>query len=278
MNTQIDVFTTDNQPSKELFIYECGYEQCKPRDPYQYEQIDYYLIHYILSGEGLFFINGEVHKLKKGDGFLIPPNTDNNYYPIVDNPWCYRWIGINGNEASKFLNLCGFSNSNFIFNYTEDNFVETCFKNILESCHSDEYFKALGNLYLFLNKLITKNNNNNISTVPSTASERYVSLFVDYVHNNYDKDISISHISNHLNINRSHLFKLFKNHMNISPQQYLINYKLNKACDLLRKSSYSISEISYLTGFNSPSYFSRIFSKHINKSPMDYRNMFIKHL
>ncbi|ATD55755.1 AraC family transcriptional regulator [Clostridium chauvoei] len=274
MNTQIQVFTTDKQASKELYIYECGYEECKPRIPYQYEQIDYYLIHYVLSGEGLFFINGEVYKLKKGDGFLIPPHTDNNYYPDTNNPWCYRWIGINGSEVSKILKSCGFNNSNFTFNYTDDNFVNNCFKNILDGCNNDQYFQALGNLYLFFNQLILKNNN--LSALAPNSYEKYISLFVDYIRDNYHQNISISDISNHLNINRSHLFKLIKKHMNISPQEYLINYRLNKACDLLRKSSYSISEISYLVGFNSPSYFSKIFSKYFNKSPMEYRSMFIK--
>lgn len=271
----IDIFTTEKRPSKELFIYECGYEQCKPRDPYQYEQIDYYLIHYIISGEGLFFMNNEVYKLKKGDGFLIRPNTDNNYYPIADNPWTYRWIGINGTEVSRLLDLCGFDDSTFTFNYSENNFMDTCFKNILDSCNKGQDFDSLGNLYLFFNKLICKNDKKTTDAV--TVAGNYITLFVDYIHNNYSNDISISEIADHLNINRSHLFKLFRHNMNMSPQNYLINYRLNKACELLRKSSYSISEISYLIGFNSPSYFSKIFSKYKKKSPIDYRKMFIKH-
>lgn len=274
MKNIFDIFSTDKRPSKELFIYECGYEQCKPRDPYQYEQIDYYLIHYILSGEGLFFMNNQVYKLKKGDGFLIPPHTDNNYYPIPDNPWSYRWIGINGTEASRLLNLCGFNSSKFIFNYTEDDFIENCFKNILDSCNNGQDFQALGNLYLFLNKLIIKNDKN--SNISITSAANYITLFINDIHNNYNKNISISDIASDININRSHLFKLFKKHMNMSPQQYFINYRLNKACELLRKSSYSISEIGYLVGFNSPSYFSKIFSKYKDISPIEYRKMFIK--
>ena len=61
-----------------------------------------------------------------------------------------------------------------------------------------------------------------------------------------------------------------------TPQQYLIEYKLKKACDLLRKSSYSVSEISSLSGFSSQSYFSKIFKKNINMTPLEYRDLFIK--
>lgn len=78
---KIGIFSTDLKPSTELYIFECGFEHCTPRDPYQYEQIDYYLIHYIIKGEGSFFIKDKVYTLKSGDGFVIPPGTDSNYYP-----------------------------------------------------------------------------------------------------------------------------------------------------------------------------------------------------
>lgn len=39
---KIGIFSTDLKPSSELYIFECGFEYCEPRDPYQYEHIDYY--------------------------------------------------------------------------------------------------------------------------------------------------------------------------------------------------------------------------------------------
>lgn len=55
MKDKVGIFSTNIKTSGELYIYECGYEYCSPREPYLYEQIDYYLLHYILEGEGLFF-------------------------------------------------------------------------------------------------------------------------------------------------------------------------------------------------------------------------------
>lgn len=271
---KIGIFSTDLKPSNELYIFECGYEYCEPREPYQYEQIDYYLIHYILKGEGLFFIDGKCHHLKAGDGFFIPPNTDNNYYPLEHDPWVYRWIGINGIKAKELLSLCGFKNNNYIYNYTKDDKLDNCFRNIYESCSENKLYKALGYLYQTLSILMCESYNDNLKQI--STSESYVQKAIDYINYNYTKKISVFDVSSYLNIDRSYFYKIFKSSMMITPQQYIIEYKIQKSCDLLRKSSYSIIEISNLIGFSSQSYFTKIFRKTLNMTPTEYRNLFIK--
>lgn len=272
--SKIGIFSTDLKPSNELYIFECGFEHCTHREPYQYEQIDYYLIHYITEGEGIFFIKDQVHHLKVGDGFIIPPFTDNNYYPCQDNPWVYKWIGINGSKAKDLLNSCGFLlNDNYIFNYSKDNTLSYLFESIYNSCSSNKLFEALGYLYQTLSKLMCENTS---SSIEDTSTKGYLELSIEFIEKNYTKNISVSDISNYLNIDRSHFYKIFKLHMMSTPQQFIIEYKLKKACDLLRKSSYSISEISLLSGFSSQSYFSKVFKKNINLTPLEYRNLFIR--
>lgn len=271
---KIGIFSTELKPSNELYIFECGFEHCAPREPYQYEQIDYYLIHYILEGEGLFFINGECHHLKAGDGFMIPPNTDNNYYPLTDNPWVYRWIGINGIKAKEMLSLCGFTDANYIFHYDKDDKLDTYFKKIYECCCENYLYKALGYLYQTLSLLIVDSTHTNLQNAPQY--QEYITKSIDYIKRNYEKNITVSDVSSYLNINRSYFYKIFKESMMITPQEYIIEYKINKACELLRKSSYSINEISDLIGFSSQSYFSKIFRKNLNMTPIEYRKMFIK--
>ena len=61
-----------------------------------------------------------------------------------------------------------------------------------------------------------------------------------------------------------------------TPQQYIIEFRIKKACSLLRKSSYSISRISDLVGFSSQAYFSKVFKKTLNITPFEYRKTFIK--
>lgn len=271
---KIGIFSTELKPSNELYIFECGYEHCAPREPYQYEQIDYYLIHYILKGEGLFFMDGKCHHLKAGDGFFIPPNTDNNYYPLENDPWVYRWIGINGFKAKELLSICGFKNDNYIFHYSKDDKLDNYFKMIYESCSENKLYKALGYLYQTLSLLMEDHYESELTNVP--PYQEYVSKAIGFIKNNYNKNITVSDVSDYLNIDRSYFYKIFKLSMMITPQQYIIEYKIEKSCALLRKSSYSIKEISDLIGFSSQSYFSKIFKRTLNMAPIEYRKMFIK--
>lgn len=271
---KIGIFSTDLKPSNELYIFECGFEHCTPRDPYQYEQIDYYLIHYIIEGEGSFFIKDEVYNLKVGDGFIIPPRTDNNYYPSNENPWSYRWIGINGSKAKELLSSCGFLDENFIFNYSKDDKLNNLFENVYLSCSNNNLLEGLGYLYQILSILI--NDHSTSFNKTTSQSESYISKSISFIEKNYGDNISVSDISSYLNIDRSYFYKIFKLHMMITPQQYIIEYKLKKSCDLLRKSSYSVNDISNLCGFSSQSYFSKIFKKNLNMTPLEYRCLFIK--
>lgn len=275
MFDSIGIFQTDEKTGEELYIYECGFEDVKPRDPYQYEQIDYYLLHYVISGEGLFFINNDVHKLGAGDLFLIPPNTDNNYYPLIGNPWSYRWVGFKGTKCGELLQKCGFGPDKYTLSYTKDRAVETLFAEIYNKCTKGRLHAGLGNLYILFNTLMVEHENEMRYSFSDT--EKYVKRALDIIHERYiQPDLTVAAVAEAINVDRTYLFKLFKAYVNYSPQQYIIHYRINKACELLRKSSFSISEISELTGFNAPSHFSKIFTKHKTLSPAAYRRQFIK--
>lgn len=270
----MDILKTDARPSKELFIYECGYEYCAAAKPFEYVQINYYLLHYIIGGEGYFIMDGIKHHLKKGDGFFIPPYKDNNYYPDSNNPWVYRWVGFNGTECKKLLEMSGFYDGNYTFAHDFEDGLNDSFLNIYRSFKKEDYFSSLGFLYQVFGKLIKeyKDESNKLCN----PNEIYTAKAVEFIEENYNKDISIAQISKSLNIDRSHFFKCFRDVMNISPQQYLINFRLGKAQDLLRKSGFSISTISSLVGFSSPEYFSKIFKNHVGITPVEFRGKYLK--
>jgi AraC-like DNA-binding protein len=271
---KVDILKTSVRPSKEMFIYECGYEYCASIKPFEYKHINYYLIHYIIDGEGYFIIDGVKHHLKKGDGFFIPPYKDNHYYPDPDNPWVYRWVGFNGTECKKLLKMSGFYDGNYTFTYDLEKGLNENFLDIYLSFKNGDYFSSLGFLYQGFGKLIKKYED--ISNKLINPKEVYVDKAIEFIEENYNKQITVAQISKTLNIDRSHFFKCFRDVMNINPQQYLINYRLSKSQDLLRKSSFSISTISSLVGFSSPEYYSRIFKKHVGITPIEFRGKYIK--
>ena len=95
-----------------------------------------------------------------------------------------------------------------------------------------------------------------------------------YLHENYDKDISLEQLSSEFHINRTKINSLFNHFTGKSAIDYLINYRLRLACLILRDTTVSVKETAYRTGFHDLTHFGRLFKKNMNYTPSQYRNKF----
>lgn len=84
-------------------------------------------------------------------------------------------------------------------------------------------------------------------------------------------DMNVELLGKHLGMSRVQLYRKSKALTNFAPNELLRNMRLKKAAMLLEQSEQTISEISYNTGFNSPSYFTRCFKDYYKESPAEYR-------
>ena len=107
-------------------------------------------------------------------------------------------------------------------------------------------------------------------------SEVLYQNLLHYIHLHYFQDISIAQMAEENNIDRTYIFKLFKKYQHTSPSQYLLEYRLDKACMLLMKTSLSITDISFAVGFQNAPYFSRQFVRYKGMTPSAYRKQFLK--
>lgn len=105
----------------------------------------------------------------------------------------------------------------------------------------------------------------------SSSDEVFMSQFVALLESTYaDSDISVEKLSQNLNISRVHLYRKIKEISGITPVDYLRNFRLGKAVELLGIHRYSVGEVAYQTGFSSPAYFSKCFRDVFNMSPSEY--------
>ena len=84
--------------------------------------------------------------------------------------------------------------------------------------------------------------------------------------------ITLSDMADHFHISTGHLCRLFKAMTNMSPIDYLNYFRINKSARLLRDTDASISAIAGQTGFNTISYFNRMFRRYMHMTPKEYRN------
>lgn len=92
--------------SKELHLISCGWEKCTPEQSYGPGVRRYYTIHFVLSGQGYFYMNNRKYTLKAGQCFFIPPMTSSLYKAEPSDPWTYIWICFNGENAPILCEHC----------------------------------------------------------------------------------------------------------------------------------------------------------------------------
>lgn len=112
-----------------------------------------------------------------------------------------------------------------------------------------------------------------IAKKASTREELYRRLLVakNYIEANFDKKTEIEAIARIANISTFHFFRTFKQVFNISPHQYILNLRLKKAAQLLKKRQNSITDIAYQVGFADIHAFSKAFKKNYQVAPSYFR-------
>ena len=252
--------------SKALNLYYGGWECCKPKQSFGPAVRQHYLIHYVTAGKGKLWINDECYEIEQGTIFLIPPQVVATYQADRENPWQYCWICFDGYDVEGILHNCGFNEDNNLFVDKTFGSVQESLLNLIfffEQNKHNEYI-ILSQLYKFFGCMKMQNKKTQIKSV-------YVDRAIDYIYQNYHKEISIQNVATYVGINRTYLFRLFKEECGISPQKYLLHFRLKAAANKLESSDKSITQIAELCGFNDAATFCHQFKKFYNDTPLSYR-------
>ncbi|MEM6806154.1 MAG: AraC family transcriptional regulator [Bacteroidota bacterium] len=101
-----------------------------------------------------------------------------------------------------------------------------------------------------------------------------LSAIVQYIRRNLDKELNVKLLSEEVCMSESHFYRVFKNELNVSPIDFINNERIKLARRLLRDPSRRIKDVCLDCGFNSMSYFTRMFRKKENISPKQYQHKF----
>ena len=101
----------------------------------------------------------------------------------------------------------------------------------------------------------------------------YVQQVLDFIHFNYAEPITVQEMAGLLSLNRSYLYRIFKEETGLSPIEYLNGYRIDRARQLLVETNIPVGQISVSTGFSTFSSFSRFFRLKYGVSPSTFRKM-----
>jgi AraC-like DNA-binding protein len=146
-----------------------------------------------------------------------------------------------------------------------------------EAARPDSFPLMLDCLAVQIVTLLLREFKTNLKKPPekSRDMDSYINLSIEYIHTFYNANISIADICEEINISPFHFIRTFKQKMGLSPHQYLLQVRIQKAKELLISGRYSVSEVGILCGFVSLPHFSSTFKALVGCSPIEFKKIML---
>ncbi len=262
-------FKDAQRASLSLVVYNVGFQKCLPGYGWGPGVRDHYLVHYVVSGHGKLSIENRTYVLQAGNAFLIQPDVPVFYQADENDPWEYYWVGFSGSNAPLLLAQTGFAAASPVITLPNGEQLRQSLLDIYKARGSD-YSSAVrmsGYLQAALGLLIKH-------APPPKGDEglaAYARLGAVYIHQNYFRPVTVQEIAEQVGVSRSYLYRAFSSAYGCSPSGYLAQFRIQRACQLLRYSALPVSAVAISTGFEDHFYFSRVFHRIMGISPSQYR-------
>lgn len=237
-----------------------------------------YELYYLLNGEREYFIGDKFYRVSDGDLVLIPRNT------------IHRTAG---KGAARYLL---YFSSNYLSRYFKDELIDELpldkplvlrpdddirehiestlqkmYNIYKDSSHGDEAILASALCSLLFDVFRSQN-----QYVSSEYSDARLEEIIQYINSDYAKIENIEDVARKFFISKYHLCRMFNKNLDVSFISYLNTIKVRAAVDLLRQTKLSLTEIATRCGFNSSSYFCKVFKGEKGVSPSAYRQNLYK--
>lgn len=229
-----------------------GFHDCKPSHHFGPAVRSYWLLHYVTSGFGRFEKEGRVYNIQPGQIFVIPPHITTYYEADDKKPWNYIWIGFtsSGTLPMKLPDVITAPELGTLFEG-----MKQCSKmdNGKESFLSAKIWEMFS-----------------ILLEQTKQSNDWIDVAISFMNNNYHNPINISEVAQRIGFDRSYFSSAFKKKKGITPQQYLLNVRMEKAADIMLNSGVKPSVAAKSVGYEDLFVFSKTFKKHFGVSPRQY--------
>ncbi len=269
-----------------LTVCSVGYQKIMPNEEYppMTHNLEYiftpekgriineYQILYIAEGRGtLTTASAGKYSISEGDIFLIFPGEWHTYSPDSETGWKEYWIGFKGINIDSRVSAGFFSKHTPIYRIGYNDTLISLFKEAIQVAKKQEkHFQQLlaGIVNYMLGLAFSIDSNKKLK---NSMNLELVNRARAFMQENIESNIEIPEVAEHLNISYSSFRHIFKQYTGIAPSQYYLNLKIQRAKDMLKSSTASIKEISYILHFDTPEYFTKLFKKKTGLTPSQFR-------
>lgn len=263
-----------NPVLSQLYVTHIGYF---PRAAYHYRErrngcTDNILI-YCLRGKGWYTVKNKRFEVGVNEFILLPATKEFLRYGADEkDPWTIYWVHFSGRDMDTFNRCFGiglFDGPHQIaFNEEGLQLWDTMYQS-LEMGYSKENL-CITNLclYNFVSTFLFPGKHLNEK---KQDARDLINETILYMRSELGNKLTVKDMAIKNNLSASHFSSLFRKATGMSPMDYFIHLKLQRACHLLYSSDLKIKNVAIAMGYDDPYYFSRLFKKYMKVSPDKYR-------
>ncbi|MBQ8657834.1 MAG: helix-turn-helix domain-containing protein [Clostridia bacterium] len=246
----------------------CGFENgadLEKKSSY-YER---FVISYLIDGRGTVTMDGKSFSIEKGDLYFIVPSLIAQKTTKA-NPYQYYYVAISGPDCEEIFVRAGYSKGNPVIKLNDD-FVKDLMEDICNTSRDLSFSSMLKMRISFLQLLEYLYDKNKQNTIPiSNKPSLLVESIKQYIEMNYQNSFLISNLVEMMHYTQPYLSRVFKEKCGKTIKAYITEFRINKACYLLRNSALNVLEIALEVGFQDVSTFCRAFKRCKGCSPKKF--------
>lgn len=234
-------------------------------------EVSWAQILYCISGSGCLKYDDKTIDIVPGDIFYIPKGKTHEYFPYEEK-WEVRWIVFDGKDIEGLMYELGLKDPTVAG--TDDlSPLQKLFDKMFITLKADKVYGnylCSGLAYQFImefHRIIL-----NMSASDGNIRNEMLMSAINYIDSNFGSDFSITDLAAVSEVSQQYLGRIFRQILNTSPAEYVINRRIMEARRLLIETDKSIAEISQMCGFSSAGYFCTAFRKSEGITPGAYRN------
>jgi AraC-like DNA-binding protein len=264
----------DNVILGQLYIKHIGYF---PNASYHYREWekgcpDNILI-YCLRGKGWYELGKKRFEVGVNEFIIIPAIKSSLRYGADENdPWTIYWVHFSGRDMDTFNRSFGIGMFDgpqpIIFNEKGLQLWNVMYQNLEMGYSKENLTNTNMCLYNFIATFLYPDRQVNEK---KQDAKNLINDTILYMQSELHRQLTVEDMALKQGISTSHFSALFRKATGMSPLDYFIHLKLQKACLLLYSSDIKIKKVATEIGYDDPYYFSRLFKKYMKVSPDQYR-------
>jgi AraC-like DNA-binding protein len=230
------------------------------------------IFQYTLSGQGYIEYEHKRIALPKGTGFLVKiPSNHRYFYTDYEEPWEIIWLNLRGDEANRIWDLVMEQEGPILHRDSSSPLILGLWKllRIISEEKITDKYQLSARVYGWMLTLVQSSRE--ISREVSVNSGTIIHKAKQFMKLHYAQPLTLDRLAKHCGINKYHLCRLFQKSGQTSPLAYLRDRRVEAAVAMLRTTDLPIHTIGQQCGFESPSYFGKVFREYMSMTPKDYR-------